>query len=102
QDSIILTSIIYQYGKGIEDRRLSDKIVYSYRFSPDSKHGLYSSKNSWNQFWTDGYEKSEKYEYVLYCDIADFYNQIYHHVIENQLIESGFPNQVTKWIINLL
>ena len=39
---------------------------------------------------------------VLYCDIADFYNQISHHTIENQLIESGFPNQAIKWIVRLL
>jgi len=27
---------------------------------------------------------------------------IYHHIVENQLIESSFPNQVTKWVVNLL
>ena len=39
---------------------------------------------------------------MLYCDIADFYNQIYHHAVENQLAESSFPNQAIKWIIKLL
>lgn len=102
QDSIILTSIIYQYGIGIENRRLNNDIVFSYRFSPDINYGLYSTKNSWNDFWLKVYDKSSCYKNVLYCDIADFYNQIYHHIIENQLIESGFPNQETKWIINLL
>lgn len=102
QDSIILTSIIYQYGIGIESRRLNNDIVFSYRFSPDINYGLYSTKNSWNDFWLKVYEKSSYYKNILYCDIADFYNQIYHHIIENQLIESGFPNQETKWIINLL
>jgi hypothetical protein len=38
----------------------------------------------------------------FYCDISDFYNQIYHHAIENQLIEADLPNQATKWIISLL
>lgn len=102
QDSIILTSIIYQYGKGIEERRLNNDVVYSYRFSPDINNGLYSAQNSWNEFWTKAWKKSHDYQCVLYCDIADFYNQIYHHIVENQLIASGFPNQVTKWIINLL
>ncbi len=27
---------------------------------------------------------------------------MYYHTIENQLIKSGFPNQVVKWIIKLL
>lgn len=102
QDSIILTSMIYQYGSGIESRRLSKDIVYSYRFSPDINYGLYATMNSWNEYWTKAAMKSLGYEYVLYCDIADFYNQIYHHIVENQLIESSFPNQVTKWVVNLL
>lgn len=102
QDSIILTSIVYQYGIGIEQRRLNNNIVFSYRFSPDINHGLYSTTNAWNDFWNKAYRESFNFKNVLYCDIADFYNQIYHHIVENQLIESGFSNQVTKWIVNLL
>lgn len=102
QDSIILTSIIHQYGKGIEDRRLDKDIVYSYRFLPSTSEGLYSSKELWNDFWSKAYEKSSDYKFIIYCDIADFYNQIYHHILENQLHDSGFPNKETNWIMNLL
>ena len=102
QDSILLTAIIYQYGQGIEDRRLDKDIVFSYRFLPDTIQGLYSTQNAWNNFWEKAYEKSLESKIVLYCDIADFYNQIYHHIIENQLTLSSFPNQVNKWVINLL
>ncbi|MEM7578453.1 MAG: RNA-directed DNA polymerase [Mastigocoleus sp.] len=101
QDSIILSALIYQYGQHIENRRLSSKKVFSYRFKPD-KLGLYVNQTSWNDFWDFAYIKSQQYSHVLYCDIADFYNQIYHHVIENQLIASRFPNQAIKWIISLL
>jgi len=100
QDSIILTAIIYQYGEYIERRRLSSDIIFSYRFCP-SNEGLYADGNRWNNFWRSAYRKGYN-KIILYCDIADYYNQIYHHTIENQLIESGFPNQVTKWIIHLL
>jgi len=102
QDSIIFTSVIYQYGSLIESRRLPSDIVFSYRFSPDMEHGFYADRNTWNTFWRTAYRKSLPGKTILYCDIADFYNQIYHHTIENQLIESGFPNQETKWIIRLL
>jgi len=102
QDSIILSSIIYQYGFLIENRRLSPDIIFSYRFFPDMEHGFYADRNMWNTFWRTAYRKSLPNKTVLYCDIADFYNQLYHHTIENQLIESGFPNQETKWIIRLL
>jgi retron-type reverse transcriptase len=102
QDSIILSALIYQYGQGIENRRLTKEKVFSYRFKPDSQSGFYDNQTSWNQFWTSAYELSNDFDTVLYCDIADFYNQIYHHTVENQLIASGFSNQAKKWIINLI
>jgi retron-type reverse transcriptase len=102
QDSIILSAIVHQFGAGIESRRLPRSQVFSYRFSPSAKHGLYSAITAWNDFWTAAYKKCTEKSVVLYCDISDFYNQIYHHVVENQLIDSGFPNQAIKWVINLL
>jgi len=102
QDSIFLSAIIYQFGKGIEDRRFSRDEVFSYRFKPDLSFGLYDNKNAWNDFWSKALQKSKFASYVLYCDIADFYNQLYHHTIENQLLEATFPNQAIKWIIKLL
>ncbi len=102
QDSIISAAILYEYGQGIENRRLADDIVFSYRFQPDPLHGLYASNSAWNNFWEEAAKKGRQAKQILYCDIADFYNQIYHHVIDNQLIASGFPNQVRKWFIRLL
>ncbi len=102
QDSIILSALIYQYGSGIEQRRLPDSTVFSYRFSPDINIGLYSNKSAWNDFWDSALRESNNFSDILYCDIADFYNQIYHHTIENQLIASSFPNKAIKWIVSLL
>ncbi|MEG1631477.1 MAG: RNA-directed DNA polymerase [Anaerovoracaceae bacterium] len=102
QDSILLSAIIYQYGGKIENRRMPPNIVFSYRFAPDLEHGLYADQDMWNKFWRTAYQKSLPSKTVLYCDIADFYNQLYHHTIENQLIASEFPNQEVKWIIRLL
>ena len=102
QDSILLTAIIYQYGSEIEKLRLSKDIVFSYRFDPLPDHGLYGNDTLWNDFWSSAHKTSESYPYVLCCDIADFYNQIYHHVVVNQLGVSGFPNQAVQWIRRLL
>ena len=102
QDSIILSAIMYQYGQNIEVRRLANDIIYSYRFKPSNENGLYDERNVWNLFWNTAKLKSKKFNKIIYCDIADFYNQIYHHTVENQLIASAFPNQVVKWIISLL
>ncbi len=102
QDSILLSAVVHQFGQGIEDRRRATEEIFSYRFSPSVEDGLYSSKTAWNDFWTTAHRKSQSCSVILYCDIADFYNQIYHHTVENQLIESGFPNQAIKWLISLL
>lgn len=102
QDSIIFSALIHQFGASIEARRLAASQVFSYRFHPTAADGLYGHVNAWNGFWTRAAQLSQSCSHVLYCDIADFYNQVYHHTVENQLLASGFPNQATKWIIALL
>jgi len=102
-NSVILTALIYEFGDLIESkRRLKDeKNVFSYRFSPEADGQMYDSLNSWNNFWSTCCDKSKRYSHVVILDIADFYNQIYHHSLENQLIDSGLPNQALKWIVGL-
>lgn len=94
QDSVLLTALLHQYGDSIERRRLSSETVFSYRFHPTVEDGLYGSERLWNAFWSVAGVQSAPY--VLYCDIADFYNQISHHTLENELAASGFPNQAIK------
>lgn len=102
QDSILLAAAVHQFGAGIEARRQDADRVFSYRFSPTPDRGLYSGATAWNDFWAKAHTLSETHPAILYCDIADFYNQVYHHEVENQLFESGFPNQAVKWIISLI
>ncbi len=40
--------------------------------------------------------------HVATLDITDFYNQIYHHTVENQLIDSGVSNSYKKALVSLL
>lgn len=103
-DSIILTALVHEHGEKIENRRCPAKkmSVFSYRFSPSPSGDLYSSGNAWETFWNQCIRCSKNFNAVLLVDISDFYNQISHHTIENQLIESGLPNQATKWILRLI
>jgi retron-type reverse transcriptase len=102
QDSILLAATVFEYGAGIEQRRLPIDLVFSYRFNPAHPDGLYGSHSAWNDFWTKAATKSNQSGCILHCDIADFYNQIYHHTVENQLGISGLSNQAIKWITKLL
>lgn len=103
-DSLFMTALVYSFGNDIEVRRRprSDQQVFSYRFQPSAEGELYATSHAWNQFWARCYKMAEGSSTVLVADIADFYNQIYHHTVENQLGESGWPNQAIKWVVRLL
>lgn len=103
-DSIIFTALIYQFGQLIEDKRrpIHESTVFSYRFDPSDDGELYQSHGAWNAFWSHCLEMSREHNFALLVDVSDFYNQVYHHTIENRLIDSGLPNQATNWIKRLL
>src|SRR5258706_7102014 len=103
-DTVVLTAIIYQYGDLIEKRRapVTENRIFGYRFMPQSDGTLYNPKISWVDFWKRCKEKIPNYRYAVYLDVADFYNQIYHENIENQLMRSGFPDQIKDWLMGLL
>lgn len=102
-DSILLAGVTYQFGDNIENRRINigKQKVYSNRFDPDKEGNMYDQEIGWNKFWTKCRSKASSYDYAIKLDIVDFYNQIYHHTLENQLIESHFPNQVMKYLKRL-
>jgi len=114
-DSIVLAAILYEYGNLIESKRSPENLIFSYRFKPMADGTMYANKTAWDDFWDacrseiaildedDGrYELVEEFDYVVTCDISDFYNQIYLHTIENQLIACGLPNQIGKRIAELI
>lgn len=86
-DSILYAAIIKEIGDKIERRRipLHDNRVFSYRFKPTADYRLYGEKSLWERFWNISKSCTEGHRYVLITDISDFYNQIYHHTIEQQL-----------------
>lgn len=103
-DSVVLSAIIYEYGGLIEAKRvpIHEKKVFSYHFAPEDDGTLYSREDSWKDFWTTNLQKAQTSGYIACLDISDFYNQIYHHTLENMMIYVGFPNEVKKSVMNLL
>lgn len=103
-DNLILVALTFQFGRRIEEKRvpIEENKVFNYRFEPSDKGELYNKKDAWKKFWSTSKEKIEDYNYAVYIDIADFYNRIYHHTLENQLIYCEMENQVIKALKNLL
>lgn len=103
-DALLFASIVYEIAPKIERRRPPSiqRRVFSYRFSPQPDGSMFAKGNPWTDFWTTSSQLATNPGVVAVLDLSDFYNQIYHHAIENQLIESGTPNSHRKAILNLL
>lgn len=105
-DTLVLTAILYQYGSCIESRRIpvSANKVFSHRFKPSKEGLLYDPAVNWNQFWIESHRLAKSFSsgWVVMADVTDYYNQIYHHRLENELESAGVPADVNKSIIDLL
>ena len=103
-DSLVLSAIIYEFGSKIEEKRVpeSEKCVFSYRFAPDEDGTLYSRADSWKDFWETNLENARNCGCIACLDISDFYNQIYHHTLENMMIYAGIPKEIIKSVMRLL
>src|SRR4051794_25984847 len=103
-DSILFAAIVKEIGARIERRRSpsSDQSVFSYRFSPAADGRLYAATTGWEQFWRTSEQHCMTHSHVLVTDVSDFYNQIYHHTIENELDECGVAKHYWFALKNLL
>jgi hypothetical protein len=105
-DNLILAAIIKKYGQKIENKRLpaSNGNVFSYRFQPLNDGRFYGPSTNWHDFWKASLEKASAptCSWVVITDITDYYNQIYHHVLKNQLDEAGVPQDIVNTIKKFL
>jgi hypothetical protein len=60
-------------------------VVFSYRLAVDQERSSLFSDGAWAEFSERSAALSEQYEYVVICDIADFYSRVYHHRLQNAL-----------------
>lgn len=100
-----LLSLVIQLGKDIEGSRIPVErdVVFSYRFAPNEQSGaLFDTSHGWRSFQAKSIEQAKKYPWVLVCDIADFYSRIYHHRLENALLQLSSGGGIHKRIMTLL
>jgi hypothetical protein len=103
-DSILFAAMIKEIGSKIERRRSppSQNRVFSYRFDPGASGRLYAASTGWESFWRMSSSRCDLFPCVVVTDISDFYNQIYHHTIENQLDETNVRKDYWHALKNLL
>jgi hypothetical protein len=99
-DSVVLSALLFEHGPTLEASRLSVSAqrVFSYRFAPNREGRMYAQAQAWHDFWRASRENASKSPngHVLVADISDFYNQIYHHVLERHFATAGLPDPVIK------
>lgn len=89
----------------IEEKRVpvSKDAVFSYRIKLDEVSGkIFNSDINWRLFYKKAIEISEKFNYVVKFDIADFYNRVYHHRLENALQRTGAEKDIINRIIQII
>ena len=91
-DALLYAAIVHEMGSSIESARLSANIACSYRFAPTPQGDFYPRDNGWSAYTRRSRELADDHDHVLYLDISDFYNQIYHHRIGGALETSGIPS----------
>lgn len=103
-DSLLFAAIMREIGGLIEKHRIPEnrEQVFSYRFNPVPKGHFYGETNLWDNFWDKSINNAQTSGFVAITDITDFYNQIYHHTIENQLDLCKVDKAYRTAIINLL
>lgn len=105
-DTIILAAIAYEASGAVETFRAAPelKIACSHRLMPQANGALFSADSGWLDFHQRSAELSgqEWVTHVLCADIADFYNQAYHHRIENALEAAGVPLPRARNVENML
>lgn len=101
-------SIVVALGEEIEQARLpiTENVVYSYRFSPNYENfKLFNESYNWIRFQKDSLElvnSDSNINYIVICDIADFYNRVGHHPLDNSLDRINGSTEITSKLKTLI
>jgi hypothetical protein len=98
---------VLKISEQIEHARIpaGKEAVFSYRMKIDETTGkLFDTNINWRSFYNKAIEiaESDSFQYVVRFDISDFYNRIYHHKLENEIIRIGADPNVKYRIMKIL
>jgi len=100
-----LLGLVLFIGHDIEKARipLGKNIVFSYRFMADeSDCTIFNKDFGWLSFQKQSLHNTNKFNFVLSCDISDYYPRIYHHRLENALKKATKQSETIRQIKYLL
>jgi hypothetical protein len=98
-------SCVLALSQKMEDARLpkTDNVVFSYRSQPDRDTGdLFDRAYGWFQFMEHSIQLSSEFEFVVACDISEFYPRLGYHRLENALMQIAGDTPYPKRIMHFL
>ena len=105
QDLIIYTALVLIAKNDIEANRIPTKArrVFSYRANVGNDKVLYNAKGSYEAYRSELKQRAARaaVRYVAVADIADFYQRIYQHRLEN-VIQSVATTQRVRDVARVL
>ena len=105
-DTLIYTAAIYEVAPQIEAYRVprAQRIDCAYRIEIKPDGQFFQTDSGWGDFHgkTTDLVDSGIYTTVLCADIADFYNQVSHHRVQNALANAGVAEVRSKNIEQFL
>ena len=101
-DAILYAAMVYEMGPYIESHRAGSDTACAYRFQPTEDGDFYPRDHGWRRYTARSREFARNSDHVLYVDIADFYNQLYHHRVSGALetfgVSAGRARKVEKYV----
>lgn len=92
-DSLLYLAMTYESAAAIEALRAKEsmRVACSYRVNLTADGTLFRVKTGWPDYHSRSKELASRpeFNYVVTADISDFYNQIYHHRVQNALEAAG-------------
>ena len=101
-DSLLYAAQVFEMGDAIEQERAESNVACSYRFNPTSEGDFFPKDNGWQAYSANSRLLSSQNSHVLYVDITDFYNQIYHHRLVGSLENCGISTARAVNVENFL
>jgi hypothetical protein len=99
-----LLGLVLSIAPEIEEARIpvDHAVVFSYRYAYDANDHRLFADGAWRAFNARSIELAKSHEYVLVCDIADFYARVYHHRLENSMLFLPGASDVARRIDQIL
>jgi hypothetical protein len=105
-DSIIYTAIAYEVSSLVEAQRIPEAHCQScsYRVKPDHTGRFFAEDEGYNHFKAAIISALEDpgITHVVTLDLSDFYGQISHHRIQNNLEAAGVDSNLSKVVEHIL